>query len=468
MYYLCALNSGLLCSARHEQQAEQSNLQIFKSSNLQILNLYIETYGCQMNVSDSEVVAAVLREHGYAICLAPDEAELILINTCSVRDNAEQRVWGRLAELRALKRSKPELMLGVIGCMAERLKDQLLAKEPAVDLVVGPDAYRNLPQLIGIARSGQKGVNVELLREETYAEIEPVRYDSNGVSAFVTIMRGCNNVCSYCVVPYTRGVERSRDVISILREVQKLADGGYKEVTLLGQNVNSYHSRDCDFARLLEMVALQVPHMRVRFSTSHPKDMSDDVLHVMALYPNICKSIHLPVQSGSNRILELMGRSYTSEQYLERIATIRRIIPTCSISTDLIVGFCTETEKDHRQTLSLMRHAAYDQAFMFRYSERPNTKAARRLTDNVSDAVKTRRLSEIIAMQNVLSQQSKLPYVGKELEVLVEGESKKSKDQLYGRTTQNMVVVFPAGSHTAGDYVRVKPTRCTSATLIVG
>jgi tRNA-2-methylthio-N6-dimethylallyladenosine synthase len=432
------------------------------------MNLYIETYGCQMNVSDSEVVAAVLREHGYEICLSLDEADLILVNTCSVRDNAEQRVWGRLAELRALKRKKPELLLGVVGCMAERLKDQLLAREPAVDLVVGPDAYRDLPQLLGIARSGQKGVNVELLREETYADVEPVRYDSNGVSAFVTIMRGCNNVCSYCVVPYTRGVERSRDVRSILREVQQLADGGYKEVTLLGQNVNSYHSLDCSFAHLLALVAMQVPRMRVRFSTSHPKDMGDDVLRVMATYANICKSIHLPVQSGSTRLLELMGRGYTREQYLERIATIRRILPSCSLSTDLIVGFCTETEDDHRETLSLMRLAGFDVAFMFKYSERPNTKAARHLADDVPDDVKTRRLSEVIAMQNELSRQTKQPYVGKEVEVLVEGESKKSKDQLYGRTTQNMVVVFPAGSSRAGDYVRVTPTRCTSATLIVG
>ncbi|MDR3187758.1 MAG: tRNA (N6-isopentenyl adenosine(37)-C2)-methylthiotransferase MiaB [Prevotellaceae bacterium] len=433
--------------------------------------LYIETYGCQMNVNDSEVVASVMRGQGYALCSAAESADLVLINTCSIRENAEQRVWGRLAELRALKRKKPQLMLGVIGCMAERLKEKLLEQEQSVDIVVGPDAYRELPNLVSVARAGQKGVNVELSREETYAEIAPVRYDTNGVSAFVSIMRGCNNACSYCVVPYTRGAERSRDAQSILREVQALVSGGYREVTLLGQNVNSYRAlagdgktEACTFAQLLESVALLSPQLRVRFSTSHPKDMSNEVLRVVARHPNICRSIHLPAQSGSTRVLELMNRKYTREEYLERIAAIRSMLPECSISTDLIAGFCTETEDDHRQTLSLMREVGYDFAFMFMYSERPNTKAARRLKDDVPEDVKLRRLNEIIALQSELSLKAKRPYVGKPVEVLAEGFSKKSKEQLFGRTSQNMVVVFPRGSHSVGDYLTLTPTRCTSAT----
>ncbi|MDR0688499.1 MAG: tRNA (N6-isopentenyl adenosine(37)-C2)-methylthiotransferase MiaB [Prevotellaceae bacterium] len=435
--------------------------------------LYIETYGCQMNVNDSEVVASVMREHGYAMCSAAEHADLALINTCAVRENAELRAWGRLAELRALKRKNPRLMLGVIGCMAERLKEKLLAQEQAVDLIAGPDAYRELPNLVSMAKTGQKGVNVELSREETYAEIAPVRYDGNGVSAFVSIMRGCNNACSYCVVPYTRGAERSRNVQSILREVQALIDSGYREVTLLGQNVDSYSVRSddgktvaCSFAQLLEKVAMLSPALRVRFSTSHPKDMSDEVLRVMAGHRNICKSIHLPAQSGSSRVLELMNRKYTREGYLERIAAIRRILPESSISTDLIAGFCTETEDDHQQTLSLMREVGYDFAFMFMYSERPNTKAARRYKDDVPEEVKVQRLNEMIALQSELSLKAKLPYVGKSVEVLAEGFSKKSKEQLFGRTSQNMVAVFPCGSHSAGDYLTVTPTRCTPATLI--
>ncbi|MDR0414309.1 MAG: tRNA (N6-isopentenyl adenosine(37)-C2)-methylthiotransferase MiaB [Prevotellaceae bacterium] len=436
--------------------------------------LYIETYGCQMNVNDSEVVASVMREQGYATCNAAEDADLVLVNTCSVRENAELRVWRRLAELRTLKRKNPRLMLGVIGCMAERLKEKLLEQEQSVDLVVGPDAYRDLPHLVSLARAGQKGVNVELSREETYAEIAPVRYASNGVAAFVSIMRGCNNACSYCVVPYTRGAERSRSAQSILREVQTLADNGYKEVTLLGQNVNSYRTYAddgktvaCSFAQLLEEVSQLSPQMRIRFSTSHPKDMSNDVLHVMAKRSNICRSIHLPAQSGSNRMLALMNRSYTREEYLDRIAAIRTILPGCSISTDLIAGFCSETDDDHRQTLSLMREVGFDFAFMFMYSERPNTKAARRYRDDVPEEVKTRRLNEIIALQGELSLKSKQPYVGKPVEVLAEGFSKKSKEQLFGRTSQNMVVVFPRGSHNAGDCLTVTPTRCTSATLVV-
>ncbi len=424
-----------------------------------------------MNVNDSEVVASVMSEQGFAVCDAPQTADLILINTCSIRENAEQRIWGRLAELRALKRKKPQLMLGIIGCMAERLKERLIEQEQAVDIVVGPDAYRELPNLVRMAQSGQKGVNVELSREETYSEIEPVRYDSNGISAFVSIMRGCNNLCAYCVVPYTRGAERSRSIESILEEVKTLIAQDYKEVTLLGQNVNSYRYTATDgsevsFAQLLEKVAQLSPKLRVRYSTSHPKDMSDEVLHVMAKYHNICKSIHLPAQSGSTRILELMNRKYTREDYLERIAAIRRLLPTCSISTDLIAGFCTETEEDHAQTLSLMREVGYDFAFMFMYSERPNTKAARHYKDDIPEEVKTKRLNEIIALQNELSLKAKQPYVGQTVEVLAEGFSKKSKEQLFGRTTQNQVVVFPQGEHQPGDYVNVKIARCTSATLI--
>ncbi|MGL5912726.1 MAG: tRNA (N6-isopentenyl adenosine(37)-C2)-methylthiotransferase MiaB [Bacteroidales bacterium] len=433
--------------------------------------IYIETYGCQMNVSDSEVVIAIMQKEGYRQCETPEEADLILINTCSIRDNAEQRAWGRLKELRALKRQTPTLILGVIGCMAERLKEQLVEKEQSVDLVVGPDAYRELPNLIRLAQSGQKGVNVELSREETYAEIAPVRYESNGVSAYVSIMRGCNNMCSYCVVPYTRGGERSRSAQSIINEVKQAVAQGYKEITLLGQNVNSYHypaesAGEISFALLLEQVAQISPQLRVRFSTSHPKDMGDDVLHTMAKYDNICKSIHLPAQSGSNRILKLMNRSYTHEQYLERIAAIRRILPTCSISTDLIAGFCSETEQDHQQTLDLIRKVKYSFAFMFMYSERPNTYAMRHLKDDVPEEVKIRRLNEIITLQRELAQEVKQTYIGKSVEVLVEGVSKKSSQQLFGRTSQNQVVIFNANQHKIGDYLTVTPTDCTSATLI--
>ncbi|GHT66460.1 tRNA-2-methylthio-N(6)-dimethylallyladenosine synthase [Bacteroidia bacterium] len=432
--------------------------------------LYLETYGCQMNVSDSEVVVALLQKQGYSICTTPQEASLILINTCAIRENAEQRIWGRLVEFRTLKRKNPSLLIGVMGCMAERLKEKLTDAEQTVDIVAGPDAYRNLTHLIQLAQSGQKGVNVELSREETYSEIEPVRYGSNGVTAFVSIMRGCNNMCSYCVVPYTRGAERSRDAASILREVQQLVDKGYKEVTLLGQNVNSYcdktSSQTVDFATLLDKVAEVSPTLRVRFSTSHPKDISENLLHVIAAHPNICKSIHLPMQSGSTRILELMNRKYTRASYLEKIAAIRRILPTATISTDVIAGFCSETEDDHQQTLQLMQEVGYDFAYMFMYSERPNTKAAHALQDDVPEETKIRRLSEIIAQQNVLSLQSKQRCVGNEFEVLAEGISKKSQEQLFGRTSQNQVVVFPCEQFNAGDYVKVRVTRCTSATLI--
>lgn len=431
--------------------------------------LYIETYGCQMNAGDSEVVLSILQREGLRYTADPAEADVILINTCSIRDNAEQRIWGRLRELRQYKKKNRGLLVGVIGCMAERLREQLITQEDLVSVVAGPDSYRDLPRLLREAEGGAKAVNVLLSREETYAEISPVRLDKNGVSAFVSIMRGCNNMCSYCVVPYTRGAERSRDPKTILREARELFDGGYREVTLLGQNVNSYRWEDesgvTTFADLLAAVASIDPLLRVRFSTSHPKDLSDEVLHTMARFPNLCRAIHLPAQSGSSRMLELMNRKYTREWYLGRIEAIRRILPDCAISTDLIAGFCTETEEDHQLTLSLMREVGYASAFMFKYSERPNTKAARHMKDDVPDEVKTARLNEIITLQNELSLESNRQDVGHEFEVLVEGESKRSDAQLFGRTSQNKVVVFDRGNVQIGDYVRVRVTDCSSATL---
>ncbi len=436
--------------------------------------VYIETYGCQMNVNDSEVVASILTANGYAITSNISDTDVILINTCSIRENAETRVFGRLDVFSQIKKGKPSLLVGVIGCMAERLKNQLLEDKKVVDIVVGPDAYRELPVLIRAAEDGQKGINVLLSREETYADISPVRLDKNGVSAFVSIMRGCNNMCTYCVVPYTRGVERSRDPQTIVKEVKELVDAGYREVTLLGQNVNSFKWQETSgliketisFADLLEMVALVDPRLRVRFSTSHPKDLSDNVLHTMAMYENICNHIHLPVQSGSSRMLKLMNRKYTREDYLGRIAAIREIIPDCSISTDIIAGFCTETELDHDQTISLMQEVSYDFAYMFKYSERPNTKAANKYEDDVPEDIKTRRLTEIIELQGKLSEISKRKDIGKSFEVLIEGESKKSKEQFYGRTTHNKVVVFPRENYKIGDFVFVKIADCTPATLI--
>lgn len=432
--------------------------------------LYIETYGCQMNVSDSEVVASIMVKDGYVLTESADDADLILINTCSIRDNAEQRIYGRLTAFKKLKKEKPGLVVGVIGCMAERLKARLVEEEKVVDLVAGPDAYRDLDRLVKLAGSGQKAVNVILSREETYADIVPVRLADNKISAFVAIMRGCNNMCSYCVVPYTRGGERSRDPRTILDEVRDLINKGYKEVTLIGQNVDSYNWKEegyeTSFPRLLELTALLSPDLRVRFSTSHPKDMTDEVLHVMAQYPNICKSIHLPAQSGSSRMLELMHRGYTREWYLDRIRAIKTILPDCAISTDLIAGFSGETEEDHQLTLSLMREVRYDFAFMFKYSERPGTYAARHLKDDVPEEVKNRRLSEIIALQNELSAENKEQDVDSVVEVLVEGVSKKSEAELFGRTSQNKVVVFPAEDARVGDYVKVKVNRNTSATLI--
>lgn len=431
--------------------------------------LYIETYGCQMNAGDSEVVLSILQGDGFRYTEDPAGADVILINTCSIRDNAEQRIWGRLRELRQYKKKNKGLLVGVIGCMAERLREKLIDQEELVNLVAGPDAYRDLPRLLREAGGGAKAVNVLLSGEETYAEISPVRLDKNGVSAYISIMRGCNNMCSYCVVPYTRGAERSRDPQTILREARELFEGGYREVTLLGQNVNSYRWENGEtvagFADLLGAVASVDPKLRVRFSTSHPKDLSDEVLHTMARYPNLCRAIHLPAQSGSTRMLELMNRKYTREWYLGRIEAIRRILPGCSISTDLIAGFCTETDDDHRQTLSLMEEVGYASAFMFKYSERPNTKAARHMADDVPDGVKTARLNEIIALQNELSLRSNRLDVGREFEVLVEGVSKRSDRQLFGRTSQNKVVVFDRGDARVGDYVRVRVTDCSSATL---
>ena len=418
-----------------------------------------------MNAGDSEIVVSIMQEHGYRYTEQINEADIILINTCSIRDNAEQRIWGRLSAMRQLKKRKPSLIVGVIGCMAERLKEQLIEKGTGVDIVAGPDSYRSLPELARTAENGAKGINVELSKEETYAEIAPVRLDRNGVSAFIAIMRGCNNFCSYCVVPYTRGRERSRDCNTIVAEAHTLFENGYREVTLLGQNVNSYCFGEVGFPELMAMVAEISPMLRVRFATSHPKDISDRLLEVMARYDNICKAIHLPAQSGSNVMLEKMNRKYTREWYLERIAAIRHYMPECAITTDLIAGFCGETLEDHQATLSLMREVGYAGAFMFKYSERPDTFSARHFVDDIADEEKTRRLNEIIALQNQLSVESNEAEIGKIRQVLVEGTSKRSDEQLCGRTSQNKMVVFDRGDYKAGDYVTVKITGCSSATL---
>ena len=432
--------------------------------------VYIETYGCQMNVADSEVVISILSGAGYTPTEEIGDAGLILINTCSIRDNAEQRIWGRLKAIGHLKKKRNDLKIGIIGCMAERLKEKLIETEQLVDLVVGPDAYRELPVLIGEAEGGHKAVNVRLSREETYADISPVRMDKNGVSSFVSIMRGCNNMCAYCVVPYVRGAERSRNPESILKEVNMLYDSGYREVTLLGQNVDSYkwnnNNESIGFPQLLEKVATANPLMRVRFSTSHPKDISDELLHTIARHKNICKHIHLPAQSGSSRILKLMNREYSREWYMDRIDAIRKIIPECSLSTDMITGFCTETDEDHRESLSLMEWVGFDFAYMFKYSERPGTRAARKYKDDISEEIKSVRLREMISLQNKLSATSKKNDVGKIFEVLIEGFSKRSCEFLSGRTSQNKVVVFPSGDSNKGDTVSVLVERCTSATLI--
>lgn len=454
--------------------------------------VYIETYGCQMNVNDSEVILSILQKNGYALTEDMDRADVILANTCSIRDNAEQRIWGRIEQFRLQKKRNPQVVIGIVGCMAERLKDKLLEK---VDLVAGPDAYRSLPALLRDIRPDSPQINVLLSREETYADISPVRLDRNGVSAYISIMRGCNNVCSYCVVPYTRGAERSRDPHSIVREARELFENGYKEVNLLGQNVDSYLWKECrkgtaegvpngnveegevvNFAKLLEMVAAISPELRVRFSTSHPKDISDEVISTIAAHENICRHIHLPVQSGSSRILEKMRRKYDREWYLERVAKIREVMPDCGLSTDVIAGFCSETEQDHKDTLSLFEQVCFDSAFMFQYSERPGTLASRHYPDDVPPEVKTARLNEIIALQTKMSLKSNQKDMGKTFKVLIEGPSKRNPNDLCGRAGNNKMCVFPSMAAEraaqglaplgAGDYVNVKVVDCTSATLI--
>lgn len=435
---------------------------------------YIESYGCQMNFADSEIVASILNTEGFGATRNVEEADLIFINTCSIREKAEQTVRKRLTEFKKMKRQRKSLLIGVLGCMAERLKEKFLEEEKLVDIVVGPDAYRTLPALVEEADGGQKAVNVLLSREETYADISPVRLNSNGISAFVSIMRGCNNMCSFCVVPFTRGRERSRDAQSIVNECKDLFENGYKEVTLLGQNVDSYYyvdeSKDeiITFAKLLEQVALVSPLLRVRFSTSHPKDITDEVLFTIAKYENICNYIHLPVQSGNTRILQLMNRTYTREWYMAKVDRIRQIIPDCSISSDIITGFCTETEEEHQDTLSIMEYSQYDLSYMFFYSERPGTLAQRRYTDDIPLDVKKRRLAEIIEMQNRLSLESNKKDLGKSFKVLIENESKKDSNAWMGRSSQNKVVVFPKENHEVnkGDYVHVTIHECTQGTLL--
>jgi len=447
--------------------------------------VYIESYGCQMNFSDSEIVASILSKEGFNTTNQLVEADVVLVNTCSIREKAEQTVRQRLRSFQHAKKEKPEMIIGVLGCMAERLKSKFLEEEKLVDIVVGPDAYRDLPNLVKQVDEGKKAVNVILSKEETYADISPVRLLSNGVSAFVSITRGCDNMCTFCVVPFTRGRERSRNPESILNEAKDLFSKGYKEVTLLGQNVDSYlwygqeglkkdyenlsdeeKSKSMNFAQLMEQVALIDPQLRVRFSTSHPKDITDEFLYTMAKYDNICKYIHLPVQSGSSRVLEVMNRGYTREWYMNRIAKIKEIMPNCALSSDIISGFCSETEEEHQETLSMMEHVKYDFAYMFKYSERPNTLAERKLNDDVSEADKSRRLAEIIALQNQHSLERNKAYVGGVYEVLVEKVSKRSESDLAGRTSQNTVVVFPKGKHKVGDYVHVKVNDCTGGTLL--
>lgn len=430
--------------------------------------LFIETYGCQMNVADSEVVASVMQMAGYEMTEEIQDADAIFVNTCSVRDNAEQKVLGRLQYFQSLKRKKKHLLVGVLGCMAERVKEDLIANHH-VDLVAGPDSYMDLPNLIAAAENGEKVINVELSTQETYKDVMPLKLPGVHISGFVSIMRGCNNFCSYCIVPYTRGRERSREVNSILNEIRDMRDKGFKEVTLLGQNVNSYlyeqDGEQVNFSSLLEKVALEAPNMRIRFVTSHPKDMSDETLHVIAMYPNICQYIHLPAQSGSSKILKVMNRKYTREWYLDRIAAIRRILPECAISTDLFCGFHSETEEDFQETLSLMREVGYDSAYLFKYSERPGTYAAKHLEDDVPEEVKVRRLQEMIDLQNKLSEESNLRDIGKVFEVLIEGYSKRSREQLFGRTSQNKVVIFDKKNFHVGQFIRVKIQRASSATL---
>ncbi len=462
------------------RQGEYLMLDAEVNSNKKPRKLLLESYGCQMNFSDSEIVASILAKEGFSTTRDPEEADVILLNTCAIRDNAEQRIRGRLDFLRSVKKRKPDMQIGVLGCMAERLREKLLDEEKLVDMVVGPDAYRDLPNLIDKVDEGQKAVNVLLSREETYAEITPVRLNSNGITAFISIMRGCDNMCSFCVVPFTRGRERSRDPKTVVDEAGDLFNQGYREVTLLGQNVDSYkwninnkgeildpEKPTVNFAQLLEMVALLHPDLRIRYSTSHPKDMTDEVLHVMAKYDNICKYIHLPVQSGNSDVLKRMNRGYTREWYLERIEAIRRIMPDCAISTDVITGFCGETESEHEDTLSLMAQVRYEMAFMFKYSERPKTLAERKFEDDVPEDVKGRRLQEVIALQMQGAAERTKQHVGKLQRVLIEGTSKKSDEHQQGRNSQNIVVVFPKTMECApGDYAEVMANDCTSVTLM--
>lgn len=471
---------------QHDESRQGEALSIPDSSikNIPLKNLYIESYGCAMNFSDSEIIASILAEDGFGVTRNFNEADLILINTCSIRDKAEEKIRMRISELKSVKQANPNALIGIMGCMAERLKQQLLDEEKVVDLVVGPDAYRELPSLVRSAEEGTKAINVLLSREETYADINPVRLNSNGVTAFISIMRGCDNMCSFCVVPFTRGRERSREPNSIVREAQQLFDAGYREVTLLGQNVDSYKWNPTleegtlspqgragegllvNFAQLLEMVAEVNPFLRVRFSTSHPKDITDEVLHTIARHHNICNYIHLPLQSGSTRVLELMNRTYTREWYMERIKSIRRIIPGCGISADIISGFCTETEEDHQQTLSAMDEVRYLMAYMFAYSERPGTLAERKFEDDISPEIKSRRLQEIVDLQHKHQAEENKTEPGNVYEVLVEGTSKRSAEKMFGRTSTNKVVIFPKGNLKPGDYTNVKVVSATSATLI--
>jgi tRNA-2-methylthio-N6-dimethylallyladenosine synthase len=460
------------------RQGEALNIETSKNSTGK--KLYVESYGCAMNFSDSEVVASIMAKDGYSTTRNVDEADVILINTCSIRENAESRVRTRLGDIKQKKKDNPKLVVGILGCMAERLKKALLEEEKLVDLIAGPDAYRDLPNLIDeVIGTGQKAVNVLLSRDETYADISPVRLDLGGVSAFVTITRGCDNMCSFCVVPFTRGRERSRDPLTILQECKDLFSRGYREVTLLGQNVDSYRwnltskgeikddSIDTiNFAQLMEIVALVNPELRVRFSTSHPKDMTDDVLEMMAKYENICSSIHLPVQSGNTNVLGRMNRGYSREWYIERIEAIRRIVDDCTITTDLIIGFCEETEEEHQDTLSLMEYAKFDFAYMYKYSERPKTLAERKFSDDIPEAIKTRRIAEIVAKQREHSLIANQKQVGNTDKVLVEGVSKKSQEEMCGRNGKNSMVVFPKGDFEIGQYITVKITNCTSATLL--
>lgn len=431
---------------------------------------YIETYGCQMNVADSEVVAAILESSGYEMVKDKNQADIVLVNTCSVRENAESRVKGRVQSFSILKKHRPDVLIGIMGCMAERLGAELFEQEKNLNIVVGPDAYADLPLLIKKAEAGEKAINIELSLSETYKDICPTRIEETAISGFVSIIRGCNNFCTYCIVPYTRGRERSRSMSSILKEVVDLKNRGYKEITLLGQNVNSYSFTEDDmeikFPELLRRVAVEVPNVRIRFATSHPKDMSDETLKVIAAHDNICKSIHLPVQSGSNTVLKNMNRKYTREWYLDRIAAIKKYIPDCGLSTDVFVGFHNESEEDFQETLDLMKEVRFDLAYMFKYSERPGTMASKRLPDNIEESVKSERLSKMIELQASFSHESNLADIGKEFEVLVEGVSKKRDDQLYGRTSQNKVLVFPKENFKVGDFVKVKAIDCTSATLI--